>query len=391
MKKIWQALRLIGRLAHPLPAVHVPLHEAIGRYLLEDVDARVDHPPTDVSAMDGFALAHHVIHQYGTKPIPVVGEISAGMHWRGPAPSGAVRIYTGAALPPGTDTVVEQEKVLFEDHAIRLKTAIQPGRHIRKKGEHFRKGERLLSKGTFVSERVVALCAMAGLAQLKVARRPAVDVFVTGNELLHPGEPHQPGKIYESNGAFLYSALQRYPVNIHHVQHLPDDEITITHALTNSKADVILTTGGVSVGRYDYTQRAAQQAGFRIHVHGVAQKPGKPLLIAQRRSQWLIGLPGNPRAVLAGSYFYVLPLLRRLMGARQWLPRKIRLPLSHDLSASSRTQWLAVRLKGQRVEVLPNQASHMVRSAVEADGWICASGPRAQNSLVPVYLQNHCL
>ncbi|HHQ49421.1 MAG TPA: molybdopterin molybdenumtransferase MoeA, partial [Acidobacteria bacterium] len=300
--------------AAPLPPRSLPLAEALGRRLAASPLADVDLPPADVSAMDGYAARSGDLRD-GTA-LAVAFEIPAGTVPPPLPPGAAARIFTGAPLPEGADTVVEQERARPAGDRAVLLPPVPPWTNVRRRGELFAAGEALARPGDRVTPQRLALLAAGGAPTVEVIPRPRVAVLTTGSELAAAGERPGPGRIRDSNGplldALVRSAGLAPPERDHALDERPVLRAALQHLL--DRADLVITTGGVSVGDYDLVPAVVEELGGATIFHRVAQKPGKPVLAARLGSTWLIGLPGNPLAVVVGWRLYALPLLRALAG-----------------------------------------------------------------------------
>jgi molybdopterin molybdotransferase len=239
---------------------------------------------------------------------------------------------------------------------------------VRRQGEQFKIGTPILKAGTPISPQALGLLLSAGVGEVDLRERPRVAVVVTGDEFADPSSP-APGKIFNSNGAMVAAVLQREGV-VCNVLHAPDDLEVLQVVLRDALArhDLLITTGGVSVGDKDLVRPALEALGTEVLAHNVAQKPGKPMLIGRHKDCPVLGLPGNPRAVLVLCWEYVLPALRCMQGAYRPLPRVDRLPLAGALELSGkRAEFRAARVTGGRVQLLADQGSHMLASLLEAD------------------------
>jgi len=373
MITIDDARAAIAAAARPLPPRRVPLADALGCRLAAPVAAAVDLPPADVSAMDGYAVRRADLA--GGAPLPVAFEIPAGSV-PPPLPEGAAaRIFTGAFLPEGADTVVEQELAeVADDGAVRLQPLLA-GSNVRRRGELFAVGRELGRPGDVVTPQRLALLAAAGAAALTVIPRPRVTVISTGSELAASGTAPGPGQILDSNGPLL-DALARAaglapPRTLRAADRRQDLRNQLESALAG--ADLVVTTGGVSVGDYDLVPGVADELGGRVLFHRVNQKPGKPVLAARIADAWLVGLPGNPLAVRTGWRLYALPLLRALAGDPDPFGEK---PVAAELTAPAenpgrRTVLRPARLHRDggrtRVTILDWKGSHDVVAGAAAD------------------------
>jgi len=367
------ARALLAAEAAPLAASRLPLAEALGRWLSASPTAGVDLPPADVSAMDGYA-ARTMDLQAGA-PLPVAFEVPAGAAPPPLAPGGAARIFTGAPLPEGADTVVEQERARAEGDGSVILPAVPPWTNVRRRGELFARGQALAHPGDRVTPQRLALLAAGGVAAVEAVLPPRVAVVTTGTELAPAGEAPAPGRIHDSNGPLLDALTRSAGLDPPERHHALDRRPDLCSALERSlgRADLVVTTGGVSVGDYDLVPGVVEELGGKMLFHRVAQKPGKPVLAARFGGSWLIGLPGNPLAVLVGWRLYALPLLRALAGDPSAFDEELltaRLTTSAH-NAGRRTVLRPARLDpteaGPTVTILPWKGSHDVVAAAAAD------------------------
>ncbi len=349
-----------------LPAGPVPLADARGRFTVEEILAPYDHPLFDCSAMDGYAFAF----SGGAKAWKVVGEVAAGNAFRGRLNAGeCVRIFTGAMLPEGADTVVMQELVQRNGDTITHGDAkLKQGGNVRYKGEQLLAGDMALPKGTWLGPAAIGLLASVGMQEVEVARKPRVAVLVSGDEFAEGGVP-RPGKIFGSNGVMLQAALRDQGIDAD-ISQVGDDREALIEAWKGAVEgyDLVLSTGGVSVGDFDLVLPALEALGAQIIFHGVKQKPGKPMLLARLGNTPVFGLPGNPRAVMVLFMEYVLPFLRAMQGSSSPWMRSATLPMAHAISVKGdRAEFRAARVKDGTVELLRDEGSHMLRSLTGAD------------------------
>ncbi|MBS1546366.1 MAG: molybdopterin molybdotransferase MoeA [Bacteroidetes bacterium] len=350
-----------------LPAETVPLARAVGRFAAADVPAPYDHPLFDVSAMDGYAFAFSET----AKQYTVVGEVPAGSIFPQVLAQGeCVRIFTGGMLPPSADTVVMQELVQRTGDRIAYADAkLKRGGNVRHTGEQVRAGDVALPQGTLIDAAAIGLLAAVGAREVVVARKPRVAVLVSGGEFIEGGVP-QPGKIFGSNDVMLAAALHSTGISTATMHHVDDDRDALRAAWAELAAthDVVLSTGGVSVGDFDLIPAVLHELGADIRFHGVLQKPGKPLLFGRLGDAALFGLPGNPRAVMVLFREYVLPYLLAMQGAASPWMRTAMLPVAQNVSIKgNRAEFRAARVTNAQVELLADEGSHMLRSLAEAD------------------------
>ncbi len=356
----------------------LPTYAALGRVLAQALVSPLDVPPADNTAMDGYALRAADVAAVGTV-LPVSQRIPAGVVGQPLAVGTAARIFTGAQVPPGADAVVMQEQCEALPDAVRVNTVPQAGQWVRRRGEDVTTGAVALAAGTRLTPQALGLAATIGAAQVTVVRRPRVALFSTGDELVMPGEPLKPGGIYNSNRYTLLGLLHALGCEVSDLGIVPDN-LTATRAALKSAADehdLILTSGGVSVGEEDHLRPAAQAEG-RIEFWQLSCKPGKPLAVgAITRSgaageALLMGLPGNPVSSFVTFLLTVAPVLRVLQGASGALPVAVPLVAAFDLPRTDkRREFLRARLTPEgRLSLFPNQSSGVLTSAVWADGLI---------------------
>lgn len=385
------ALARVLELAAPLPIERVPVDDALGRYLAEPMLARRTQPSAAISAMDGYAVRAADLPGGWT----VIGESAAGHPFAGRVGAGkAVRISTGALIPEGADTVLVQEDCTRDGPALRLTGdgPDLPGRHIRRAGNDFAIGSALLDAGTVLNPARLALALAAGHSHLPVRRKPRVTIIDSGDELAaDPGlcAPHQ---IPASNGAMIAALVATaLPCAVQLQDPVPDIVERLAAALdAASGSDVIVTSGGASVGDHDLLQPALAQWGASVDFWKVAMKPGKPLLIARKGKQLVVGLPGNPVSSMVTAYLFLLPLLRALLGAGSPRPRAIHTMVQHDLPAGGpRQEYLRGWWDGQGVTARVNQDSGALAALANSNCLIerGVNAPAAQaGTPVPVYL-----
>jgi molybdopterin molybdotransferase len=324
MISVSDAIQLIRSRSCLLAPVWLPLTEAAGLVLAEDVYAGISIPNFNQSSMDGYAFR---FEDFATsRELLITGEMAAGDNKKLPVqPGQAVRIFTGAAVPEGFDTVVMQEKTTVEELRLFINDdSLAKGSNIRLKGSEINAGELALSKGTILSPAAVGFLAGLGTTIVAVHPKPSVYLIVTGKELQHPGVPLQYGQVYESNGMMLQSALRQLQVQNIRCVHVGDNVAEITTAINTAlqSADLVLLSGGVSVGDYDFVVQSAESCGVSQLFHRVAQRPGKPLYAGMKGEKFVFGLPGNPSSVLSCFYNYVVPAIEELTGRKNLLERK---------------------------------------------------------------------
>ena len=308
---------------HPLEALErIPIRNALGRILRENITSPINVPSATNSAMDGYAIYSSDIPAHGTVNLLVIGTAFAGKPFSGTiSPGQCVRIMTGAVLPPATDTVVMQEHVERTDGSIRLDNSIKAGANVRMAGEDIAIGDNVLENGTEITPADTGLIASLGIGEINVTRPLRVAFFSTGDELRSLGEPLADGNIYDSNRYTLYGMLARLGVEIIDMGVIRDNPELLQEAFQQAaaQADVLITSGGVSVGEADYVKEILELVGT-VNFWKVAMKPGRPLAFGKIQNTWFFGLPGNPVSVMVTFYQFVQPALRYLMGAREITP-----------------------------------------------------------------------
>lgn len=311
-----QARQLIQHFVQPLSGIEsVPLHLALHRALAQDVVSPMNVPPHDNSAMDGYALRFADLEN-GTTKMKVAGNSFAGHPYTGTvAAATCVRIMTGALIPNGCDTVVMQEHVKVDGDSIEIGGKLRPGQNVRRAGEDIRQGSTVLERGQLIRAAEMGLLASLGLGKVAVFRQPRVALFSTGDELKQAGEPLAPGQIYDSNRYTLMGMLQELGVDILDMGHIRDDRDSLKQSLTDAaqQADVIITSGGVSVGEADYVKELLSEIGEMVFWK-LAMKPGRPLVYGRIGACHFFGLPGNPVAAMVAFRQFVRDVLQILMG-----------------------------------------------------------------------------
>ncbi len=374
LRPVDQAIaELLARVPAVLPGEHVPLREAAGRVLAEAVHAPRAMPAWDNSAMDGYALRAADVPDEGGW-LPLTGRIAAGDSGLQTLPAGhAVRIFTGAPLPPGADSVVAQEQAHVQGASVRL-PATKLGSHVRRCGEEFAVGSCLLEAGQRLRAQELGLLASLGVADVLVHRRLRVGLLSSGNELREPGETLQAGQIYNANRYSIGAILRGLGCEVDDSVLLIDELAASCTALRLAAAqcDVLISTGGVSVGEEDHLKHAVSELG-ELQLWRLAIQPGKPLAFGHVCGTPWIGLPGNPAAALITALVVARPYLLRAQGCREVLPQPLRIAAGFAWSkANSRRQYLRARLQlvdGQLSAVLHGkQGSAMLTAACWADG-----------------------
>jgi len=369
--------RLLGAVS-PLSEIQtLSTFDALGRVLRQDVRSALDVPPQDNTSMDGYALRSADVPAAGAL-LPVTQRIPAGVVGQPLQPGSAARIFTGAQVPAGADAIVMQELCEAVGDAVRINAVPTAGQWIRRRGEDVHRDSVVLPAGTRLTPQALGLAATVGAATLQVTRRPRVALFSTGDELLMPGEPLKPGAIYNSNRFTLRAAIQAMGCECTDLGIVPDQLDATRDALRRAAQgnDLIVTSGGVSVGEEDHLRPAVQAEG-RIELWQIAIKPGKPLAFGEVRrtdgsAAHIVGLPGNPVSSFITFLLMVRPLLLRLQGAAALAPQRTKLRADFEgPKADKRREFLRARRNGAGgLDLFPNQSSGVLTSAVWGDGVI---------------------
>ena len=370
---IAEAQRLVVERVRPLEAERVPIERAAGRVLAEPAPAVVDLPPFPSSAMDGYAL-RSVDTAGAPVTLPVVARIAAGAPAGRPLGAGeAMAIATGGAVPEGADAVVPIEHVDEGPDGLAVREPVPAGANVRDRGGDVRAGDEVLGAGVVLGPGQVGALGAAGVSEVRCAKRPRVGILVTGDELRQPGEPLAEGQIYESNGLLLATALQLAGAVPAQLGVVADDEEE--HRRTMERAllgfDMLVTTGGASVGPHDLVRKVQAELRVEEVFWGVAMKPGKPVAFGVRRDHLVFNLPGNPVSVLATFELLVRPAVNALLGLPDPLPAFRRGTLGSAVRRNAERDELvraAVRREGDDVvlEPLAGQESHMIVRAGRA-------------------------
>jgi molybdopterin molybdotransferase len=369
--------RLAGSIEPLARVVEVPLLEAYGKVLASTIESQIDVPGCAMSAMDGYAVNTADLADGELTELPLSQRIAAGDAAASLAAGSAARIFTGAPIPDGADAVIMQEEVEADDRTIRFRRRPRSGENIRPRGNDIRSGTTILRRGCRLRAQDVGLAASVGLQSLPVYAPVRVGIFFTGDELVEPGEQLASGKIYDSNRYTLHGLLDAMGCEIVDLGLVGDTLEATREAMlrASTKADLVVTSGGVSVGEEDHVRIAIEQLG-ELRLWRLRIKPGKPLAYGQINDTAFIGLPGNPVSVFATFCLFVCPVIQVMQG-REW-QKPIALPVRADFDwpkGDSRREFLRARLArgadGETVaQVFPNQDSGVLTSTVWADGFV---------------------
>jgi len=374
--------RLERTVAQVTEAESVPVAAALGRVLAEDVIPAHDVPPHDNTAVDGYAVRFDDLAPDRETSLPVIGRVAAGQPLDGPAPAGAaVRIFTGAPMPEGADTVFMQEDCRREGERVILPPGIARGANRRRRGEDLTAGRAALRAGRRLRPQDLGQAAAAGRRDVMVSCRLRVALMSTGDELRTPGAPLDPGCIYDSNRFIAHGLLAGLGCAVSDLGIVEDRAETVCAALAAAarENDLIITSGGVSVGEEDHVKPAVESLGA-LHIWRLAIKPGRPIALGQVGRVPFVGLPGNPVAAMITFLILVRPMILRLMGARDVIPRRfsVRADFAYKKKAGRR-EWLRARLEpdrdapgsyGWRAVKFPLDGSGILTSMVDSDGLI---------------------
>jgi molybdopterin molybdotransferase len=330
-----EALEKILTGVEALPVVEMPLSAALGRVLARDLAARRTQPPAAVSAMDGYAVRGADVAK-APAMLDVIAEVAAGRPFAGKiGPGQATRIFTGGVMPKGADTVVIQENTTHDGGRVTVKSVTETGRNVRREGIDFRAGDKLLTKGTRLTDRDLMLAAAMNYPTVPVHRAPRVAVLGTGDELVMPGTEPGPGEIVYSNGFALAALARSAGADVEELGVSRDTIPSIAQKIRAARdhgADVLLISGGASVGDHDLVQRALTQENLKLSFWRIAMRPGRPMMHGVLDGMQVLGVPGNPVSSYVCSFLFLVPLLRKLSGRTDLMHPQFNAKLGRDLS-----------------------------------------------------------
>ncbi len=376
LMSVTDALSRVLAEAEPLASEAAPLTDAHGRVLAADVEALRTQPPANVSAMDGYAVRAADLASVTVK-LKVIGEVAAGHPFKGTVGTGeAARIFTGGVLPPGTDTIVIQENTKRDGNAVVVTTGAGRGKHVRAAGLDFARGAVLLAKGHRLTDRDLALAAAMNHPAVPVHRRPRLDALATGDELVMPGSNPGFGEIVYSNGYATMALARREGCDVIDLGIAPDrvdETVAAVRQARAARADVLVTSGGASVGDYDLVQKALATEGLELSFWKVALRPGRPMMHGRLGAMHVLGLPGNPVSAYVCAILFLVPLVRRLAGRGDVEPKSEPAILGCDLPPNDeRADYLRATLSeapngAQVATPAPVQDSSMLTPLARAD------------------------
>ena len=358
----------------------IKVEKAFGYLLAEDIVSPIDMPPFRQSAMDGYAICSGTFSSY-----TIIGEVKAGDSINPELkPGEAVRIFTGAAVPDTADVILIQEKVTVKDNELYTEEEFKVEQNIRPKGEQVQKGEVALKKGAKIVPATVGYLYSLGIDEVTVIKKPSVAIVSTGNELIEAGEELKHGQIYESNSVMLTSALYSLKFYDTEVYKIEDNYETTLSTLRTvlENHDLVLITGGISVGEYDFVGRALKELEVNELFYKVKQKPGKPLFYGKKDKTQIFALPGNPAASLSCFYIYVYIVLQKMMGKTTLeLPRVESTALNSFIKKGDRPQFLKAIYNDGKVELLEGQNSSMLQTFAVSNALVFVPGEVSEISI----------
>jgi len=365
MISVTQAIDKITRTAEKLDVVEASLLESLSCCLASDIYSPIDMPPFDQSAMDGYAICG-ASNEYLLKNEIKAGDMADNVVL---SEGEAVRIFTGSIVPAGATAVAPQEIVERKEKVIRLRKSVQDAANIRRRGEEIAESDLVLSKGRVLNVAAIGFLSGLGISHVQVYRKPRITLVVTGNELIQPGQKLTPGKIYESNASTIRTVLRSMGLKST-VSFVRDDYKATKECISDaiSKNDLVVATGGISVGDYDFVGKALSELDVQEVFYKVNQKPGKPLYFGLKENKPIFALPGNPAAALTCFYMYVLPTIRQMMGYHISFPVKQKAILTHNyFKKGTRAQFSKAKLEQGKVTITTKQSSSMLSSFIDAN------------------------
>lgn len=369
MIQVAEALNIIAENSSKMPIAKIKVSKSLGYVLAEAIYSPINMPPFRQSAMDGYAFTHGELTQFEVVKIAQAGDFLDDEIKK----NQAVRIFTGAFVPDDTDTVVMQEHTSVTDNLLEIEKMPEAFANVRAKGEQIKKGELVFDVNTVITPAAIGFLACLGITKIKVYEKPKVAILVTGNELVAAGNKLPKGKIYESNSLMLEAALKTIGINKPTVFKVKDSLKKTTKAVESCLAnfDVVLISGGISVGDYDYVKEALLKNGVTELFYKINQKPGKPLFFGRKENKIVFALPGNPASSLTCFYVYAFPALKKLMGFEAIHLPEMKRKINTDFkNTSGKTLFLKALYEDEKVTVLESQSSAMLNTFSIANGFI---------------------
>ena len=361
MIQVEEALSIIAQNSTTMPVQKIQVSKSLGYILAETVYSPIAMPPFRQSAMDGYAFIHSEKHQYD-----IVGIVQAGDHSKIKLKENeAVRIFTGAHVPDNADTVIMQEHVMATENSILITRMPEQYANVRHKGEQIGEEEVVFKANTLITPAAIGFLACLGITEVEVYKKPKVAILVTGNELVKPGKKLSKGKIYESNSVMLEAALQTIGVKKTKVYKVKDNLKATKKALKEilKKHDIVLISGGISVGDYDFVKEALLENGVKELFYKINQKPGKPMFFGSKNDTLVFALPGNPASSLTNFYIYVYPAIKNRMGFKDIHLKKMLRKLNDNITnTTGKTLFLKALYDETHVTVLEGQSSAMLNT-----------------------------
>lgn len=369
MIQVAEALNIIADNSFKMPIAKIKVSKSLGYVLAETIYSPINMPPFRQSAMDGYAFTHGELTQFEVVNIAQAGDFLDDEIKK----NQAVRIFTGAFVPDDTDTVVMQEHTSVKDNLLEIEKMPEAFANVRAKGEQIKKGELVFDVNTVITPAAIGFLACLGITKIKVFEKPKVAILVTGNELVAAGNKLPKGKIYESNSLMLEAALKTIGINKPTVFKVKDSLkktiSTVEKCITNF--DVVLISGGISVGDYDYVKEALLENGVTELFYKINQKPGKPLFFGRKENKIVFALPGNPASSLTCFYVYAFPALKKLMGFEAIHLPEMKRKINTDFkNTSGKTLFLKALYEDEKVTVLESQSSAMLNTFSIANGFV---------------------
>ncbi len=369
MIEVKEALEIVAANSTNLSTEKIAVKKALGYVLAETIYSPISMPPFRQSAMDGYAFIHSERYQYD-----IVGISQAGDHSNIKLKENeAIRIFTGAYVPDSADTVIMQEHVMANENSILIATKPEPFTNVRNKGEQINIEDVVFDANTVITPAAIGFLACLGITEITVCKKPKVAVLVTGNELVEPGKKLSKGKIYESNSVMLEAALQTIGIKKIKVHTVKDNLKATQKALKTilKKNDIVLISGGISVGDYDFVKEALLKNGVEELFYKINQKPGKPMFFGSKKDTLVFALPGNPASSLTNFYIYVYPAVRNRMGfSNTHLPKIVRKLNNAIENTTGKTLFLKALYDEKNVTILDGQSSAMLNSFAIANGLV---------------------